>query len=307
MRVTHLRSVDLNLLVVLAALLDECHVTRAAERVRLSQSATSRALQRLRDTFGDELLVRTRNGYEPTARATRLHRELTLLLPRLETLFRGETFDPATATDEFRLAGTDYAAMVIGPDLVRRVFAEGPDLRLELRTWHDTVFDDVDRGRLHLAFSDAPVPGSLCAEELFEDRFVCMVSADHPVRGERVSLADYLAHKHLVVNVRGGRQTRIDHFLHELGTHRETALLVPFHAAATQAIHGTALIATLPRRIACRHADDPGLRLLEAPAEFDTMRYLMAWHPRLDEDPAHRWLRDTIRLVTAGLQASESI
>jgi DNA-binding transcriptional LysR family regulator len=297
-RTTQLQRVDLNLLVALAALLDERHVSRAADRIGLSQPATSRALQRLRRTLDDELLVRTRDGYQLTPRAERIHRELASILPRLEVLFGTEGFDPATATDTFRLMGTDFATTVIGPGLAHRLSNEAPGTSIAFRQWHDGVFEDVSHGLVDLAFAAVSVDPTLRSELLFEERFVCLMADTNPLADrETLSLDDFLAAAHIVVNVLQGEQSAIDRRLTELGQHRTATLAVPYHSAAVLAVPGTPLVATLPERLVST-LESPHLKVVKAPAEVEPMPYLMTWHPRLDDDPAQRWLRDLVRVVS---------
>ncbi|MFG2941392.1 LysR family transcriptional regulator [Streptomyces sp. NPDC048282] len=296
----HIERVDLNLLGPLAALLAERHVSRAAEVAGMSQPAMSRALQRLRDTFGDDLLVRTPTGYQLTPRAERIQRQLGAALPRLETLFAPERFDPADAAEAFRIAGTDYASVFV-PGLFQRVFRDSPRSTLHFGRWHDGVFEDIERGLVDLLFyaTTKPVPG-LRTEHLFDDPFVCVMSRDHPLADRsRLALDDYLDSSHVIVATVGGRQTAIDDLLVQLRTPRRAGLTVPYHSLAPLAVPGTRLIATLPHRIAAEHASDPALRTLPAPQEIPPLRYHMTWHPRLDDDPAQRWLRDTVRGVLA--------
>jgi DNA-binding transcriptional LysR family regulator len=298
-RTTQLQRVDLNLLVALAALLEERHVSRAAERIGLSQPATSRALQRLRRTLDDELLVRTRDGYQLTPRAERVRRELAGILPRLEVLFGTEGFEPATATDTFRLMGTDFAASVIGAGLMRRVSAAAPGVSVVFRQWHDGVFEDVSHGLVDLSFAAVSVDPTLRSELLFEERFVCLMADSHPLAGREVlSLDEFLSVAHVVVDVLRGEQSAVDRRLTELGRRRVASLSVPYHSAAVLAVPDTPLVATLPERFVST-LDDPRLRVVAAPAEVEPMPYLMTWHPRLDDDPAQRWLRDLVRVVSA--------
>ncbi|MFI7676259.1 LysR family transcriptional regulator [Actinophytocola sp. NPDC049390] len=297
MRTTQLHRVDLNLLVALAALLEERHVSRAADRIGLSQPATSRALQRLRHTLGDELLVRTREGYQLTPRAERIQRELATVLPRLEILFGGEHFDPATATDRFRLMATDYMTSVLGPGLLRRMFRDAPGVAVTFDAWHDGVFSDVSHGLVDLTFAAVSVDPSLRSELLFEERFVCLMAADHPLADRDVlTLAEFVGAAHAVVTVLRGEQSAVVRRLTEMGTHRTAALSVPYHTAAVLAVRETRLVATIPARMAAT-VDDPRLRVVRAPEEVEAMPYLMSWHPRLDDDPAQRWLRDLVRVV----------
>jgi DNA-binding transcriptional LysR family regulator len=297
-RTTQLQRVDLNLLVALAALLDERHVSRAADRIGLSQPATSRALQRLRRTLDDELLVRTRDGYQLTPRAERIHRELAGILPRLEVLFGTEGFDPGTATDTFRLMGTDFATTVFGPGLAHRLSHEAPGASITFRQWHDGVFEDVSHGLVDLAFAAVSVDPTLRSELLFEERFVCLMADTHPLADrESLSLDEFLGVAHVIVHVLQGEQSAIDRRLTELGQHRTATLSVPYHTAAVLAVPDTRLVATLPERLVSI-LDNPHLRVVKAPAEVEPMPYLMTWHPRLDDDPAQRWLRDLVRVVS---------
>src|SRR5712671_6704178 len=177
MRQTHLRHVDLNLLLALHALLEERHVTRAAKRCFLSQSAMSRALERLREMFGDLLLIRSGRAYERTVRGDSLLRELESLLPRLESMVRGQDFDPQRSQERFRLAVTDHASITLIPPLIRRMRIEAPDVRLEVSQWQERAYESVIAGRLDAAFSAEPPPSSLRSELLFEVDFVCVVGA----------------------------------------------------------------------------------------------------------------------------------
>ena len=296
----HMERVDLNLLGPLSALLTERHVSRAAELAGMSQPAMSRALQRLRDTFGDELLVRAPGGYRLTPRAERIQHGLDAVVPRLETLFAPETFAPAEAAEAFRIAGTDYASVFV-PALFQRVFSRSPRSTVDFGRWHDDIAEDIDHGRVDLLFHAAgKVSPGLRTEHLFDDPFMCVMARDHPLADVRQpALDDYLDAVHVVVGTVAGRQVAIDDLLDRHHRPRRAGLCVPYHSVAARAVPGTALIATLPRRLAVEHTADPALRVLPAPPEITPLRYHMAWHPRLDDDPAQRWLRDTVREVLA--------
>ncbi|MCM2388424.1 LysR family transcriptional regulator [Streptomyces albipurpureus] len=330
---THIRNADLNLLEALAVLLEERHVSRAAARFHLSQSAMSRTLQRLRDTFGDELLVRAGSGYEPTPRGRQIQSELADILPRLESLLRGNPFDPATAIGNFRVQCTDHATAVLGPRIFRQVCQTAPQLTLNVTPFGDHTFPDVEQGRADLAISGVTAPKSLHWETLFEEEFVCLMAADHPLvrgggpalaveagaagvgasladpeavgeqraAGGRLALADFLDYRHVVVAVLGDEQTMVDRRLAELGRRRSVGLRVPFFSAAATALPGTELIATLPRQATAAYARDPAYRVVEAPGELPPFPYGIAWHPRMDADPGHRWLRDIVRSAAAEL------
>jgi len=298
MRVTNIQAVDLNLLAPLRALVEERHVSRAAERARISQPAMSRALARLRGTLGDELLVRGPGGYQLTPRAERIRRELAELMPRLESLLSDDTFDPQTAERVFRLAATDYVVMVLGPELLRRIFQAAPRSTIRIEPWHHTVPDELQRGALDLAITGGATPPQLRSGPLFEDRYVCMLSREHPLASRaRLSLDDYLACAHVVVGILDGRQGMLEQRLEALGSPRRGSVVVPYHAAAAAAVPGTDLIATLPALLA-RELADPTTVLLRAPPELEPMHFSLCWHPRLDNDPAQCWLRDTLRAAS---------
>jgi DNA-binding transcriptional LysR family regulator len=259
----------------------------------------SRALARLRDTLGDELLVRGRKGYQLTPRAERLQRQLAAVLPRLDGLFAAEDFDPRSATETFRLAGTDYATTVFGPALFRRVFDQSPQSTLTFSAWHPGVFDELERGAVDVVFFGAAPPRHLCSQHLFTEPFVCALSADHPLAARRrLSLREYLDCAHVVVDVHDGGQIAVDRQLAALGAHRRSTLRVPYHSTAAPAVVGTDLVATLPERLLTDHDNHRTLRLVRPPVEIEPMSYWMAWHPRLDGDPAQRWLRSTIQATT---------
>src|SRR5438132_10416960 len=182
MRQVHLRDVDLNLLHALHALLTERHVTRAAKRCFLSQSAMSRALERLRHMLGDLLLVRSGRAYERTVRGVRVLRELESLMPRLEAMVRGEEVDPARSQERFRVAMTDHAAMVLMPPLVERIRTAAANVKIEVSAWNDRIYEDIAAGRIDAALSAEAPPPALDAEVLYEEDFVCLVGRAQKIR-----------------------------------------------------------------------------------------------------------------------------
>jgi DNA-binding transcriptional LysR family regulator len=300
MPVAHLEGVDLNLLPPLAALLEERHVTRAAERSGLSQPAMSRTLARLRQLLGDQLLIRDRSGYVLTPRAERIQRQLAGLMPQVETLFAAELFDPATAEEHYRVAATDYALLLFLHQVAREVNMLSPHSALRVESPRDAVFDDVLHGRLDLTFYVAAPPAALRHELLFGDICVCVMAADHPLaKRKRLTLDQYLRCSHLVIDIIDGEQPLIADRLRELGVARRATLTLPLLVGAPAALPGTSLVATLNRRLVDIYADDPALAVVAAPVELEPFSYFMVWHPRLDHDPAQQWLRDTIRSVAA--------
>lgn len=293
--VPRIESVDLNLLAPLNALLEERHVSRAADRLHMSQPSMSRALQRLRATLGDELLVRGPGGYQLTPRAERIAAELQQALPRLEHVFTDEQFDPAAAARSFRLAGTDYTVSVLSGALLAQVFAQSPGSTVLFSRWHHAVFADAEHGMVDLLVHGGKAPPPLRSQVLFEEGYACLVASNHPLaQASAIPLADYLECAHIIVDVTDGRQGHVDRRLDALGRPRRATVTVPYHTAAAAAVPGTSLVATLPRGFAIQHAVPGTTTAIPAPEEIGPMAYAMSWHPRLDDDQAQRWLRDLI-------------
>jgi DNA-binding transcriptional LysR family regulator len=294
MRYEHIRRADLNLLQTLVVLLEEKHVSKAAERCFLSQPAMSRALERLRETFNDELLVRHRGGYERTRRGDRLLKELGSVLARLESLLQGDSFDPALCEERFKVAMTDHASFVVLPQLVERIGSVAPKARLEIAAWGDTRFADLESGKLDLVLDMFGAPKNLESQVLYDDHFVCVVAASHPLRSRRVSLERYLKYPHILVNVLSGQQTPVDRPLAALGKTRPVGLTMPYFGPAVLALARTNMILTIPNRMALKLAKGPAFRTMLAPSVFKRFRYEMIWHPRLNADPVHKWFRNQV-------------
>src|SRR5258708_9576690 len=164
----HLRNVNLNLLHALHALLEERHVTRAAKRCFLSQSAMSRALDRLRETLGDPLLVRTGRVYERTPRGERVLRELESVMGRLGAMVKGEEFSPPQSQEHFRVAMTDHGSTILLPTLLERVRKAAPHVRLQGSAWNTKSYEDVVAGRIDIALSPEAVPPTLESDLIFD-------------------------------------------------------------------------------------------------------------------------------------------
>ena len=301
MREVHLRNVDLNLLHALYALLEERHVSHAAKRSFLSQPAMSRALDRLRETFGDPLLVRTGRVYERTPRGERVLRELESIMGRLGAMVQGEEFDPARSQERFRVAMTDHGSAILLPALLERVRKAAPHARLEISAWRTQAYEDVVAGRIDLALSAEAVPPTLESEVIFNLDFVCLVGSTQPVRKRRFTLKQYLQLPHALVETLGGQQTMVDRPLAQLGVKRSVALRLPFFLPAIFAIAKTDLVLTVPRKLAKITAPIAGLRVVEPPREIKAFPYFMAWHSRLNTEPAHAWLRDQVRIAARSL------
>ena len=292
MRIEHLRQADLNLLVVFTAVAEERNITRAASRLLLSQPAVTRALQRLRDTFHDDLLIRTSTGYEPTPTGQRLLQDLATMLPRLDRLMAGGDFDPVTEDASFRIAATDHGAYLLVPPLFTSVLPKGTKVKFSFVPLHAGQYEALEKGRLDLVLNadyDAAT-AHLSKEFIFEVDFVCVVSRKSKF-ARAITLKQYLAAEHVGVDIVGGVQTHPDRHLAAIGEKRHCPVVVAQHTVAMRVAAVTEMIATVPRRMAMLEASNKATRILEAPAVLGSFKYAMIWHPRMQTDAAHLWLR----------------
>jgi DNA-binding transcriptional LysR family regulator len=301
MREVHLRNLDLNLLHALHALLEEQHVTRAGKRCFLSQPAMSRGLERLREMFGDPLLVRRGRSYQRTVRGDRVLRELETLMPRLQAMVQGEDFDPARSQERFRVAMTDHALMVLMPPLMERIRAAASSVKVEACAWHDRVYEDVAAGKISTALSAEAPPPALETEVLYKEEFVCLVGGAQRIRARRFTLKQYLDLPHALVETWEGQQTPVDRPLAELGLKRRAVLRVPFFVPTILTIARTDLVLTLPRKLAKIVAASADVRVVEPPHQIKGFSYFMAWHPRLTAESAHAWFRQQLRTAARTL------
>ncbi len=295
-------SVDLNLIRPLCVLLEEQHVTKAAERCGMTQPAMSRILDRLRSTFDDKLLIRSGRRHERTPRGELLLADLRDILNRVDSAVSGNKFAPQQCDTKFRLATTDYASVVFLPRLLRDMETLAPRASLSVNAWDERCYEDLGTGRLDAAIMSADnPPGSLICERLFGEDYVCMVAADHPIRGKRIGLDVYLKYRHAVIDIVRGWQPSIDQPLVARGTPRQIAYVTPFLGSAVFAISRTSHILTVPRQLALRYQSIVPVRVLSAPPEIAAFSYSLLWHRRLETSLAHEWFRQRVRLLAAGL------
>jgi len=304
-----LRGIDLNLLVVLRALLAERQVTRAARRVGLSQSAVSHALARLRDVYADPLLVRRGRSLELTPRAQLLVPELEQGLAQLESTLGSsrQSFDPRRAQRRFTIGAADYFQCTLGP-LLQRVSREAPGFQLSFVGFTSTL-EPLDTGQADLVLLVRnQLPAGYSARRLFSDGFVCMSRKRHPAKlGKRITLAQYLDARHLVVAPGGTPGSLVDTELERRGHQRRVVASVSSFLAAPLVVSESDLLSTGPellwRRLAPRH----GVKLSALPFRLPRFEVDLVWHTRRDADPAHAFLRDTLANASLGISGGEEL
>jgi len=302
MRLEKLRQVDLNLLIAFAAIAEEKSVTAAASRLFLSQPAVSRALQRARAMFQDDLLIRTRNGLELTLRGRKILQDLEILLPKMDQLVTPNLFDPRQEKSHFRISGPDNVCTAILPHLCRQYASGGYQVRFEFLPWQAGIAELVERGQLEiiLHIDDGLLPVHFHSERLYREDWICAVARNSRF-GERLSLKQYLAASHIVVATYGGVQTIPDKQLAAVGAKRSSFIRVPYFGVALQCLPGTELVLTITSGMTAAIKRNRDIRLVKAPQELRPFYFLMAWHPRVNSDSPHVWLRQAMRSAAASL------
>lgn len=309
--VAQLANVDLNLLVILRELLRERNVTRAAERVALTQPAASAALGRLRRHFDDELLIRAKGGYVLSPVAAQLAEHVELACAEAERVFAAEDeFDPATTTREFTVVMADYTVAMLAQPLSRLLEAVAPQAKLHLRIARQALTLEAPDEIRRVDGIVAPPMSSLMLPyvrtlELFRDRWVCIVSEySREFDGPELTLEDlarlnwvaaYLPDPGHPVTAPLPQQLAL------LGIHPRVAVRVDSYLSVPYLVAGTDRVALVQARLAERLADQLGLRMLECPRETTEIVERLWWCEDHDGDPAHAWLRRTLLHVAAGL------
>jgi DNA-binding transcriptional LysR family regulator len=292
---------DLNIMRPLRALLEDRHVSSAAERCGVSQPAMSRTLARLRTTFADDLLVRSGRRYERTPRADQLLAEVRDIFDRIEAALSGNHFDARQCDVVFRLASTDYISAVLLPHVLRDLQDNAPSSALELTRSDGRTADEVIAGRIDVAIlSVDDAPATLNREKLFDEDYVCLVAADHSLaHRSSLTLGRYLKQRHIVIDVVHGLQPPIERPLAALGVRRQVGYRTPFLTSAVYAVASTSMVLTIPRRLAWICTVGLPVRIVRAPRELDNFTYTLAWHKRLEASAAHAWLRERIRTIAS--------
>ena len=288
-------SPDLNLLHTLDVLLSEGSVARAARRLRLSPSAMSRALARLRSVTGDQLLVRAGRALVPTPRAVEMRQKVRLLVEDAHALLRpADDIDLLALQRTFTLRASDGIAETFGPALIRRVRKEAPGVQLRFIRKLDKDSQGLRDGTtdLETGVVDGAIGPEIRSRALFTDRYIGAVRGDHPLTRAAVTSADYASWPHVIAWRPGLNLGDVDERLHELGLRRTVASSADGFSAALALARGSDLIATVPELHTA--AIREGMHSFPVPLTLRDFTLSLLWHPRLDSDPAHRWLRELV-------------
>jgi DNA-binding transcriptional LysR family regulator len=306
----NIRSIDLNLFVVLEALIREQSVTRAADRLSLSQPAVSAALKRLRQQLGDPLLVRTRDGMLPTPRAQQIFSSLSQSLDSIQNVLQdGPSFAPERAQRTFSVMMSDIGEIIYLPRLIQRLQHDAPGVRLTVRRLaRPRIYEELASGRIDLAIGWVHRPSDLCRDDLFKEDFVCIVRSGHPRVGRRLTLSQFTSEWHLVV---GRNDAGPDMFLRatdgtlekgiaKIVRERKIAMLVPHFLAVPNIIANTDLLCVVPRQLGQVYQVYGQVRIVALPIKRDSFDVSQFWHKRFDADQGNIWLRGVIHGLFRG-------
>jgi DNA-binding transcriptional LysR family regulator len=318
-----LARLDLNLLVAFDALARERNVTRAAQRTGVTQSAMSHALSRLRDLFGDPLLVRGRGGMMLTPRAEALVVPLRSGLSTLgRALAQPASFDAKSARRAFRVASPDLFDVLVVPRLLQRIRSEAPGIDVVVVPLAERgLAERLESGELDVAVAPRvdPVrdavaggaPAGLLQSRLFRDRFVCFLRADHPALGTsarrkqaapRLSLRTFSELSHALISPSGEGPGFVDELLAERGLRRRVALRIPHFYAALAIVAKSDLVLTAPQALRQLVPESARVAVLECPLPLPKHSVNLVWHERYAKDPGHTWLRELLSDESRGLQ-----
>jgi DNA-binding transcriptional LysR family regulator len=297
----NLAGIDLNLLVVFDAIMTEGQVTRAGDKLGLSQPATSNALARLRSLTKDELFIRNSGKLQPTPVAIALAQKIQPALNQIQTaLSPPQPFDPLTSDRVFSIGMNDYVEFVLLPPLLERLATTAPHVRIQVRSGNrEQQLVMLDNGEIDLMCGLFPNKTAWHEQQLlFQERFVCVCRRNHPSIGDTISLDDYVATDHLLVSVQEDMVGRVDFLLAQQNLTRNIAVSTPHFLVAPSILARTNLVATLVERVAKEFAPILNLKILPCPLLLQGFSVFMRWHQSMGDRDANAWIRGVVLEVS---------
>jgi DNA-binding transcriptional LysR family regulator len=292
-----LHELDLNLLVVFNQLCIERSVSRAADKLGLSQPAVSNSLAKLRKRFGDDLFLRTPKGMEPTPYAEQLAESVGYALAMIHSGVNQRTsFDPAQATRSFTIGMTDIGEIYFLPGLIDRLRRDAPGVTLStVRNNAVNLRDDLEAGKVDLAIGLLPqLKAGFFQRRLFTQSYVCLMRRGHRLDKRRITLSEYASAEHLVVVSAGTGHGKVDELLARSGVERTVRLTVPHYVSVGHILQASDLITTVPERLADRLLEPFELAKVPHPAKLPDIAINAFWHAKYHREPANRWLRGMV-------------
>ena len=291
-------KLDLNLLPVIVAMMEQGSVSGAARQLGMSQPAVSSALARLRTVFADPLFVRTSRGMEPTPRT------LALLAPTRVALgvvaneiLQNMGFDPASSEKTITLALTDIGEMVFLPKILECLRTEAPRTTVRSVTMPVAQIErGLELGEIDLAVGYFPdlKGNNFFQQRLFSHSFVCLLRATHPIKGNKLTPKQFMELEHAVVNAEGRSQEVFERYLQKQGIRRKVALTTPHFMSLPAIISKSDLVATVPLAVGTWFASASRIRMVRPPFDIPTFDLRQHWHRRFNNDPQSKWLRGLV-------------
>jgi DNA-binding transcriptional LysR family regulator len=299
----NLRQFDLNLLVALDVLLTERNVTRAGERLFLSQPAVSGILARLRHAFQDELLVRVGRNLELTAFAADLAGPVRDTLHQIEDLLNlRQPFEPESVQLRFRVAASDYVVFLLLGTLLRLLTTIAPQISVRFLALEPSAGERLAAGELDFVVLPAELEPSWPSLPLFEDSWVCAVWSQHPYAGDQFTLEEFLAIPHLSFRLAGPDHGSVaESYLAQLGFELKIVASIESFAMAPFLLRETPFTTLVPRRLGERLQRAADIRLIELPLAIPPLREKQIWSPRYTASPAHAWFRARLAEIAEAL------
>lgn len=305
---TDLRKIDVNLIVVLDAILNEMNLTRAGDAIGMSQPAVSGALARLRTQFDDPLLVRNGKVFEPTQRALELRPVVSQAMVEIKRIFDIlPTFDPATSTRTFYVSASDYALAQLTAPLIRLMKEEAPGTNVAFETLpRESAISPIDllRRDVIIAATGMGIAGK--HQSLFSDKFVCIVDKKNPrLRDGKLEVSDLEELRHVKISFGENIVTPVDIALTNLGVTPQLGIVVEGFLSVPYQVAGTTMIGFVPEKIAQQYGKKLGLVIAETPLQIEMLIESVHWHPSKSGDPALKWLISMLRKASEEIDGAE--
>ncbi|RRN05812.1 LysR family transcriptional regulator [Bibersteinia trehalosi] len=292
-----IRTLDFNLLKAFVVLLDECNVSRAAKRLSITQPAMSGILNRLRESFNDPLFVRVQHGMQPTERALQLGRIAEKVLKDINSMLQPPVLEPEKLSMTLRIAAMDYVQQIIALPLILRLRRLAPNVRVALLPVQGQNIKTLfEQNKIDLALvSQQHLTKDMYQSILYEEHYVCVMSKNHPMANVELTLDQFCELPFAMLSYNGGEfKGATDLALQKLGRQRKVVVSVNHISLLPQLLQGSDLVAVLPEHLA---RTLPNVQLQPPPLEVENFTMMMAWHERIEQDPAHRWLRKVLSAV----------
>lgn len=302
MNKANLRSVDLNLLVVLDALMEEKHITNAAKRLNLSQSAMSKSFARIRDTFDDPILIRLPTGYGLTYRAQKLVQPVKQILQEIQQVVEPQKFNPLLAKETFTICSLDYVEMMVGTSFMKRIIEKSPNSQVLFVPRSIENIEELQTGKVDLLFGaiQDKYKRQSITEPLYQDRLVCVVDRFHPLAEKNITLDDYLSYPHAVIHS-GMDNLFVETILSARQLKRQIVKKSASFVGSVLSLKGTPMILTIPRSTVLPLIEFSDFVMHEMPIDLPTLTVDMIWHKRNEHNVAHKWFREEFKSLVLDL------